>query len=113
MFRAYIRVMFFIGAAAYDEQWLFCIGRDLKAENVLLHTNDHWVLCDFGSATDKQQVCGVSRRAQRGGVLHEARHKLCLEAQAMLEESLSKPNGECTLLLLLLRADVLLSGQDT
>ncbi len=32
------------------------LRRDLKAENVLLHTNDQWVLCDFGSATNQQQV---------------------------------------------------------
>ena len=25
--------------------------RDLKAENVLLHNQGHWVLCDFGSTT--------------------------------------------------------------
>ena len=25
--------------------------RDLKAENVLLHQQGHWVLCDFGSTT--------------------------------------------------------------
>jgi len=27
------------------------LGRDLKAENVLLHNNGTWVLCDFGSTT--------------------------------------------------------------
>ena len=27
--------------------------RDLKAENVLQHSNGDWVLCDFGSVTDK------------------------------------------------------------
>lgn len=27
------------------------LDRDLKAENVLLHNNGTWVLCDFGSAT--------------------------------------------------------------
>ena len=28
-----------------------CPCRDLKAENVLLHQQGHWVLCDFGSTT--------------------------------------------------------------
>jgi AP2-associated kinase len=28
--------------------------RDVKAENVLLHPDGRWVLCDFGSATSKQ-----------------------------------------------------------
>ena len=27
------------------------LPRDLKAENVLLHQQGHWVLCDFGSTT--------------------------------------------------------------
>ena len=27
------------------------IGRDLKAENVLLHEDDAWVLCDYGSVS--------------------------------------------------------------
>lgn len=35
--------------------------RDLKAENVLLHTNDQWVLCDFGSSTSQQQVRRLAR----------------------------------------------------
>ena len=26
-------------------------GRDLKAENVLLHEDDSWVLCDYGSVS--------------------------------------------------------------
>ncbi|XP_026874043.2 AP2-associated protein kinase 1 isoform X2 [Electrophorus electricus] len=31
------------------------IHRDLKVENILLHERDHYVLCDFGSATRKFQ----------------------------------------------------------
>uniref|UniRef100_A0A8D2ZFT5 non-specific serine/threonine protein kinase n=1 Tax=Scophthalmus maximus TaxID=52904 RepID=A0A8D2ZFT5_SCOMX len=31
------------------------IHRDLKVENILLHDKGHYVLCDFGSATDKFQ----------------------------------------------------------
>ncbi|XP_063167633.1 AP2-associated protein kinase 1 isoform X6 [Candoia aspera] len=31
------------------------IHRDLKVENVLLHDRGHYVLCDFGSATNKSQ----------------------------------------------------------
>ncbi|XP_056628448.1 AP2-associated protein kinase 1 isoform X2 [Triplophysa dalaica] len=31
------------------------IHRDLKVENILLHDRGHYVLCDFGSATDKAQ----------------------------------------------------------
>ncbi len=27
-------------------------GRDLKAENVMLHASGDWLLCDFGSATN-------------------------------------------------------------
>ncbi|XP_072915188.1 AP2-associated protein kinase 1-like isoform X8 [Hemitrygon akajei] len=39
------------------------IHRDLKVENILLHDKGHYVLCDFGSATNKfqnPQVEGVS-----------------------------------------------------
>uniref|UniRef100_A0A4W3HBQ8 non-specific serine/threonine protein kinase n=1 Tax=Callorhinchus milii TaxID=7868 RepID=A0A4W3HBQ8_CALMI len=39
------------------------IHRDLKVENILLHDKGHYVLCDFGSATDKfqnPQVEGVN-----------------------------------------------------
>ncbi|XP_032085871.1 AP2-associated protein kinase 1 isoform X6 [Thamnophis elegans] len=31
------------------------VHRDLKVENVLLHDRGHYVLCDFGSATNKSQ----------------------------------------------------------
>ncbi|XP_072341739.1 AP2-associated protein kinase 1-like isoform X5 [Scyliorhinus torazame] len=31
------------------------IHRDLKVENILLHDKGHYVLCDFGSATNKSQ----------------------------------------------------------
>ncbi|XP_009947278.1 PREDICTED: AP2-associated protein kinase 1-like, partial [Leptosomus discolor] len=31
------------------------IHRDLKVENILLHDRGHYVLCDFGSATNKFQ----------------------------------------------------------
>uniref|UniRef100_A0A8C7DXR5 non-specific serine/threonine protein kinase n=1 Tax=Naja naja TaxID=35670 RepID=A0A8C7DXR5_NAJNA len=31
------------------------VHRDLKVENVLLHDHGHYVLCDFGSATNKSQ----------------------------------------------------------
>ncbi|CAL8321591.1 unnamed protein product [Lota lota] len=31
------------------------VHRDLKVENILLHDKGHYVLCDFGSATDKFQ----------------------------------------------------------
>jgi AP2-associated kinase len=30
----------------------FAVDRDLKAENILLHANGSWVLCDFGSTTN-------------------------------------------------------------
>ncbi|GAA6066059.1 AP2-associated protein kinase 1 isoform X1, partial [Tachysurus ichikawai] len=31
------------------------VHRDLKVENILLHDRGHYVLCDFGSATDRFQ----------------------------------------------------------
>ena len=33
------------------DQYASLACRDLKAENVLLHQQGHWVLCDFGSTT--------------------------------------------------------------
>lgn len=36
---------------ALVEQCACITCRDLKAENVLLHNQGHWVLCDFGSTT--------------------------------------------------------------
>lgn len=38
-----------VARAVEHYDWLAC--RDLKAENVLLHQQGHWVLCDFGSTT--------------------------------------------------------------
>ena len=43
-------------------------SRDIKAENVLLHADGRWLLCDFGSTSSKQQagrrvlcLCGCLR----------------------------------------------------
>ncbi|XP_030057734.1 AP2-associated protein kinase 1 isoform X3 [Microcaecilia unicolor] len=43
-------------AVARLHQWKMpIIHRDLKVENILLHDRGHYVLCDFGSATNKFQ----------------------------------------------------------
>lgn len=36
------------------------VRRDIKAENILLSSREQWVLCDFGSATARQQVSNTA-----------------------------------------------------
>ena len=40
--------------------------RDLKAENVLQHSRGDWVLCDFGSTTNKEAVYTSSDQVLMG-----------------------------------------------
>lgn len=43
-----------------------CCCRDLKAENVLQNQNGDWVLCDFGSVTDRVVLYESSNAVMMG-----------------------------------------------